>query len=912
MTNHKNQNNTNNILNEQEENATTFQNNSWGDTLIYKKENTCRIYFQNIRNLTVDDEWIAWTDIISKMKDNNVDIFGFVEPNINWNKKMQTEATNIGKRVNKQFIMQTTTSEEYSSSTHKRGGTILCTTNKMVGRYVSRSKDPRGLGRWTTISMAGRNQRLIHVVCLYRVSQEQSHGNRTSYMQQVRLLKQQNVRNPNPRQQVLEDLDIRLQQWQGDKHDIILMMDANSDLNDGALTKILHKHKLSDAMGRQHGCNQPATYERGTRTIDYIFCTERIIDSIEKGGIIPFNELIQSDHRALFIDININKAFKGSIHETENPTTNYFTTKHKKRCKEYREQVTSEIHHHRMVERLDDIVNRYKEGKFEIDEYQKWDRNMTMIMTETAKKFKTNNRVWWSPDLHHAYLGVKYWKLKITEKQMNMDMTKQIRKIVNELPMDFDIKYGNKNKTRMGNLRAAKKYLRECKEDNKKLRLKYQKMRIIETMEKNDIKMSRRIKAIMYAEETSRMYAIIKYYLHPQDKQSLTYVDIYNKQNDKKRVVIREEVESILRNEHKNHFRQAETTPCCQKDVKNDILKVIRKDNHKFKLQHRVDHTTRAMLNKLTRKEVDPTEICQEISTRDIVKGFSKWKESTSTSPSNRTLTLYKVWIKADGNEKQLSETQFFDMLQKVIWLAIETGTPPNRWLTVHNMYIPKDQGSYKVGRLRPLHKLEADLNLVRREMSARRLMTNVERQQYLSDENYGGRNNRSSIDVVMKKVFTLTTYKLTRTNAAITDCDAKACYDRILPHVMALANIKAGLPKKTATLFMNTLHKMKYHISTGLGISKIANINDDDCPIYGIGQGATDAPAQWTLMSDIIQKIHNDKAIGTTIMNPTKTIKEARSLDMFVDDASMLHTSANKKATKNELRNIISYDITS
>ena len=81
--------------------------------------------------------------------------------------------------------------------------------------------------------------------------------------------------------------------------------------------------------------------------------------------------------------------------------------------------------------------------------------------------------------------------------------------------------------------------------------------------------------------------------------------------------------------------------------------------------------------------------------------------------------------------------------------------------------------------------------------MSAKRLLRSVKKQQYLSDDNYGGRNNRSAIDVVLKKVFTLTTYQLTKTNAAITDCDAKACYDRILSHVMALTNIKAGLPRK-------------------------------------------------------------------------------------------------------------------
>ena len=250
--------------------------------------------------------------MLEKMKMNNVDIFDFVEPNINWTTKLNIEAAKVVRRINKQqFIMQTSTSEEYSESHNKRGGTLLCATNRMTGRFATKSSDPRGLGRWTTMSIIGRNQKMIHIVCLYRVSQEQSKGDQTSYMQQIRLLKQQGITNPNPRQQVLDDLDKMLQQWQDENNDIILMMDANSNLQDRALTQVLHKHKLNDALGIHHGYNQPPTYARGTRTIDYIFCSECIIDSISKCGILPYNELILSDHRALFIDIDINKAFKG-------------------------------------------------------------------------------------------------------------------------------------------------------------------------------------------------------------------------------------------------------------------------------------------------------------------------------------------------------------------------------------------------------------------------------------------------------------------------------------------------------------------------------------------------------------------------------------------------------------------------
>ena len=65
------------------------ENEKWGDTIIGKEDNTTRIYFHNIRNLTIDDEWQSWTDMLEKMKLHNIDIFEFVEPNVNWTKKIK-------------------------------------------------------------------------------------------------------------------------------------------------------------------------------------------------------------------------------------------------------------------------------------------------------------------------------------------------------------------------------------------------------------------------------------------------------------------------------------------------------------------------------------------------------------------------------------------------------------------------------------------------------------------------------------------------------------------------------------------------------------------------------------------------------------------------------------------------------
>ena len=101
----------------------------------------------------------------------------------------------------------------------------------------------------------------------------------------------------------------------------------------------------------------------------------------------------------------------------------------------------------------------------------------------------------------------------------------------------------------------------------------------------------------------------------------------------------------------------------------------------------------------------------------------------------------------------------------------------------------------YKINRLRDLHIIEAELNLIRRELIARRLIQNAEAYNMIPMNNCGGRSGKTALDLVMLKYFTLSTCHQQRKNCALIDCDASACYDRILPTILYLCYEKMGLP---------------------------------------------------------------------------------------------------------------------
>ena len=86
-----------------------------------------------------------------------------------------------------------------------------------------------------------------------------------------------------------------------------------------------------------------------------------------------------------------------------------------------------------------------------------------------------------------------------------------------------------------------------------------------------------------------------------------------------------------------------------------------------------------------------------------------------------------------------------------------------------------------------------------------------------------------------------------------MTDCDARACYDIILPILLSLCYWKMGLPEDDCIWLTRALVNMEYHMVTNHGISIQTSKTDQNGPIYDIVQGATDAPEGWLLILSLI-----------------------------------------------------------
>ena len=75
----------------------------------------------------------------------------------------------------------------------------------------------------------------------------------------------------------------------------------------------------------------------------------------------------------------------------------------------------------------------------------------------------------------------------------------------------------------------------------------------------------------------------------------------------------------------------------------------------------------------------------------------------------------------------------------------------------------------------------------------------------------------------------------------------------------------------------------------TTFRVSKDYDQHSAEHPRYDISQGAINGPPGWTQTSDVIIKLHNTKAYGSMLWDPTKKITVSQSVDMFVDDVSLI-----------------------
>lgn len=288
--------------------------------------------------------------------------------------------------------------------------------------------------------------------------------------------------------------------------------------------------------------------------------------------------------------------------------------------------------------------------------------------------------------------------------------------------------------------------------------------------------------------------------------------------------------------------------------------------------------------------------IDDDISCDAFWRGFQKWDEQTSTSPSGRHLGHYKALMMADGADKLYNEKQAINpswQIKEVYFhialAATLSGNTLTRWSNSSTMMIEKIPGQPRIHKLRVIHIFEADFNLMLKLLWARRLVWHAHKNNALHESQAGSRPDHRCIDVVLRKTMNYLYSTLTRTPLITIDNDAKACYDRIICNVAMLVSKYFGMTKEACQFHAKTLQQMKFKIRTAAGDSSTTYQHTAATPIHGTGQGSCASPCLWLLISTILLACYASKATGMIQHNVTsKTTPRKVTAETFVDDVAV------------------------
>eukprot|EP00957_Ditylum_brightwellii_P198518 15129793-Ditylum_brightwellii.AAC.1 len=208
-----------------------------------------------------------------------------------------------------------------------------------------------------------------------------------------------------------------------------------------------------------------------------------------------------------------------------------------------------------------------------------------------------------------------------------------------------------------------------------------------------------------------------------------------------------------------------------------------------------------------------------------------------------------------------MSPDCFYNILTKLLILYICHKYPLKQWAVIHNLYLQKDPGNFCIHQLQMIHIIKAELNLIQSELVARQMTANAEKYTYFHDGQCGGRKGQAAIDIPMLKVFTIDNFYLMQANAAFTDYNAKACYDRVVAIITGLVQHKSGLPLHACQFFIRALNQMRYYVITAYGQSQQYNKHGKTKLLQGIGKGPCDAPLGLDTIADIIMKCYEENA---------------------------------------------------
>ena len=327
--------------------------------------NTLRFLYQNCNG--VSNTRFELASLFTQASTLEPSIIGITETNLDWNQHHKATKPFLQSVKSTWPTNNTITAcadeTQQSPTAYQPGGCAQLALNNIVPRHQHKGKDHTGMGRWTVQHFKGTNHRGLVVYTVYRVSQNSPNGlgMKTAYLQQLRVLNRAGIIGAQPKEQILIDLAPEITSNTANGNEIIVMIDANSDLSDRDLSHFLACTNLVDLF--HHEDLQLPTRSPGTKRIDFIFGTPRVADATRAVGYLPWNVPFTSDHLGLYLDLAEDQLLGSSLLDPARPSTRRLRSTAPRRCNLYLTTLDKHCRANNILNRITKLYNKCKNSR---------------------------------------------------------------------------------------------------------------------------------------------------------------------------------------------------------------------------------------------------------------------------------------------------------------------------------------------------------------------------------------------------------------------------------------------------------------------------------------------------------------------------------------------------------------------
>ena len=405
-----------------------------------------------------------------------------------------------------------------SGDTYKPGGTLTIYDGNWSGR-ITKGVDNTKLGRWSYITINGRNNTFFTIITGYRCVKQQTTqtaGMTTTYMQQERILKQRGITS-TPQKCFIDDLEKFVRNKVSDGHEILLTLDANEQWEDknSAIKDLALKLGLYDIPKERNPGGVAPSYVRSNcgRRIDFLLGTENVLKATCKYGMFIEGIDILGDHRPQYLDINIEELLHLNSYDIGSPSSRRLRSTDPMCVGKYCEAVHTHFNNHKVFERMEqlwvEIQNQVTMTPSQVGKYEAIDRDVYRLCknAEHSLKLHRHRKYVWSPALDEAVSEVQYWKLR-KKKYNDQDETVRIVKKGEERGIADDIEHDMP--TINESLRQAYSTLRQVQKKDGERRQEFLNNMAEKYAGENKLSKEKAIRELMSHEELREMFRTVE------------------------------------------------------------------------------------------------------------------------------------------------------------------------------------------------------------------------------------------------------------------------------------------------------------------------------------------------------------------------------------------------------------------